>query len=172
MFPVLSHIINIGVEPPKVTQNKIPSQIILHSNYQLMPCSRVVTFSCSIKPWIGKHSTPLYSPPSPNPWRLSLQSIIALGFQSCWRIQIKESFQIWTNLCNLCHLPFHPLGQRHKGRETRGQSEWLMQDPIHDLKFPPFFNTNPIVPETHWMALIFFFPLDYICQRKKLRKGI
>lgn len=136
-----------------------------------MPCSKAVTFPCSIETMNREtYPHPSIHPLLLNPRKTELTKYYCLRFLKLLEGSNERVLSAFNQ--SLQSLPFpHPLGLRHKARGARGQSEWLMQKPIHDSKFPLFSNTDPLsLRHTGWLFYFIFFSLDYICWGKN-KKG-
>lgn len=116
-FSVLSYSIITPVVAPKITYNKILSQIILHSSYQLMPCSKAVTFPCSIETMNREtYPHPSIHPLLLNPRKTELTKFYCLRFLKLLEGSNERVLSAFNQ--SLQSLPFpHPLGSGTKPEE-------------------------------------------------------
>ena len=144
----------------KTHHTEIPSPIFLHFNCQLIYCSDIVTFSCSIE------TLTLFYLPPPALITLGqrLQSTIAVGFSDSNERVLSASGQSLQSF-------YTSLGARHEANKARGQSQWPVSKAILYSKFPLSSNTDSLSLEYIWVPLgsYFFFALNTPVERP--RKG-
>ena len=97
---------------------EIPCPIFQHSNCQLIYCSDIVTFSCSIETLNKEKFLTLFYLPPPALITLGqrLQSTMALGFSDSNERVLSVSGQSLQSFCT-------SLGARHEANKARGQSQ-------------------------------------------------